>query len=356
MTRFPSAKLVLTAAAVTASFSAFSAGQNTIPEELIAAAKKEGVVYSVGMPDTWANWKGTWADLEKLYGIRHQDTDMSSAQEIAKFAAEKSNATADIGDVGAAFGPVAVQKDVVQPYKPTTWDQIPDWAKDKDGNWALAYTGTIAFIINNDLVKEQPKSWADLRNGNYRVTIGDVGIAAQANSGVLSAAFALGGNETNIQPAIELFADLAKQKRLSLNDPSVANLEKGEVEVAVMWDFNALNYRDQIDAKRFTVVIPSDGSVTSGYTTIINKYAKNPNTAKLAREFIFSDKGQLNLAEGYARPIRAAHLALPDDIKAKLLPESQYSKAKPITDFDGWEKTSRQLPKLWQQNVIINMN
>ena len=185
MTRFPAAKILLTAVAVSASFSAFSAGQNTIPEELIAAAKKEGVVYSVGMPDTWANWKGTWSDLEKLYSIRHQDTDMSSAQEIAKFAAEKSNATADIGDVGAAFGPVAVQKDVVQPYKPTTWDQIPDWAKDKDGNWALAYTGTIAFIINNDLVKEQPKSWADLRSGNYRVTIGDVGIAAQANSGGL---------------------------------------------------------------------------------------------------------------------------------------------------------------------------
>ena len=60
------------------------------------------------------------------------------------------------------------------------------------------------------------------------MTIGDVGIAAQANSGVLSAAFALGGNETNIQPAIELFADLAKQKRLSLNDPSVANPEKGK--------------------------------------------------------------------------------------------------------------------------------
>lgn len=56
---------------------------------LIEAAKKEGQVYSVGMPDTWANWKGTWQDLEKTYGLKHQDTDMSSAQEIAKFAAEK---------------------------------------------------------------------------------------------------------------------------------------------------------------------------------------------------------------------------------------------------------------------------
>ena len=117
------------------------------PEE---AARKEGTVNSVGMPDAWANWKGTWADLASKYGLKHSDTDMSSAQEIAKFDAEKDNASADIGDVGAAFGPIAATKGVTQPYKPSTWDQVPEWAKDKDGHWALAYTGTIAFIINKD--------------------------------------------------------------------------------------------------------------------------------------------------------------------------------------------------------------
>ena len=86
---------------------------------LEAAAKAEGAVNSVGMPDDWANWKGTWEDLAKKYGLKHIDTDMSSAQEIAKFAAEKDNASADIGDVGAAFGPIAVKQGVVQPYKPT---------------------------------------------------------------------------------------------------------------------------------------------------------------------------------------------------------------------------------------------
>lgn len=103
-----------------ASVSASYAADNDLAA-LVDAAKKEGQVYSVGMPDNWANWKGTWEDLEKTYGLKHQDTDMSSAQEIAKFAAEKNNATADIGDVGASFGPVAVQKGVTQPYKPTTW-------------------------------------------------------------------------------------------------------------------------------------------------------------------------------------------------------------------------------------------
>ncbi len=319
------------------------------------AARAEGEVNSVGMPDSWANWKDTWQDLEKKYGLKHMDTDMSSAQEIAKFAAEKDNATADIGDVGAAFGPIAVQQGVTQPYKPTTWDQIPEWAKDKDGHWMLAYTGSIAFIVNKQLVKDVPTSWAELKDGQYKVAIGDVSAAAQAVNGVLAAAIANGGDETNIQPGLDYFADIAKQGRLSLSNPTIQTLERGEVEVGVVWDFNGLSYRDQIDPSRFEVVIPSDGSVISGYTTIINKWAKHPNAAKLAREYILSDAGQINLAKGNARPIRAEHLTLPAEVQAKLLPNEQYVKVKPIENADAWEATSKALPQQWQENVIIEM-
>lgn len=319
------------------------------------AARKEGAVNSVGMPDSWANWKDTWVDLEKKFGLKHMDTDMSSAQEIAKFAAEKDNATADIGDVGAAFGPIAKEQGVTQPYKPSTWEQVPAWAKDADGHWALAYTGSIAFIVNKQLVKEVPKSWADLKKGKYKVAIGDVSAAAQAVNGVLAAAIANGGDEKNIQPGLEFFAEIAKQKRLSLSNPTIQTLEKGEVEVGIVWDFNGLSYRDQIDSSRFEVLIPSDGSVISGYTTIINKYAKNPNAAKLAREYIFSDAGQINLAKGNARPIRAEHLTLPAEVQAKLLPNEQYAKVQPIKDAKAWEATSKALPQQWQEQVIIEM-
>ena len=343
---------VLTSALVLSTSSAFAAEP---PAELVKAAQAEGTVNSVGMPDSWANWKDTWAALSSQYGLKHSDTDMSSAQEIAKFAAEKDNASADIGDVGAAFGPIAVQKGVTQPYKPTTWNDVPAWAKDKDGMWALAYTGTIAFIIDKSQVKDEPHSWADLLKGNYKVTIGDVGTAAQAANGVLAATYAMGGNEKNLKPGLEFFGKLAKAGRLGLSDPSIASLEKGEVQVGIVWDFNGLNYRDQIDKTRFDVLIPSDGTITSGYTTIINKFAKHPNAAKLAREYIFSDAGQINLARGYARPIRADKITLPDDVKAKLLPASEYKNAHPIADPEAWDKSAKTLPRLWQENVMINM-
>ncbi|WP_407293003.1 ABC transporter substrate-binding protein [Stutzerimonas zhaodongensis] len=351
MRRLLLASLLGSAIAVATSANAAQTDLKSLEE----AARAEGEVNSVGMPDSWANWKDTWQDLEKKYGVKHMDTDMSSAQEIAKFAAEKDNATADIGDVGAAFGPIAVQQGVTQPYKPTTWEQIPVWAKDKDGHWMLAYTGSIAFIVNKQLVDKAPTSWTELKEGKYKVAIGDVSAAAQAVNGVLAAAIANGGDETNIQPGLDYFAEIAKQGRLSLLNPTIQTLERGEVEVGVVWDFNGLSYRDQIDPSRFEVLIPSDGSVISGYTTIINKWAKHPNAAKLAREYILSDAGQINLAKGNARPIRAEHLTLPAEVQAKLLPNEQYVKVKPIKNAEAWEATSKALPQQWQENVIIEM-
>lgn len=79
-------------------------------EQITKKAKSEGQIASVGMPDSWANWVGTWGDIKTKYGINHTDTDMSSAEELAKFQSEGTNGTADIGDVGISFGPLAVQK------------------------------------------------------------------------------------------------------------------------------------------------------------------------------------------------------------------------------------------------------
>ena len=211
----------------TAALAADNANDESL-QSLIDAAKKEGVVYSLGMPDPWANWVETWNDIKTNYGIEHFDTDMSSAQEIAKFEAEKNNASGDIGDIGEAFTSIAVKKGVTIPYKPTTWDSIPNWAKDKDGHWVIAYTGTISFLINKEIVKNPPKSWADLLEGDYKITVGDVGIAAQANNAILAAAIGLGGSEKDLKPALDFFGKLAKQDRLIFTDPSLANIEKGE--------------------------------------------------------------------------------------------------------------------------------
>jgi len=324
-------------------------------ETIIEKAKEEGTVESVGMPDTWANWGETWNELTSTYGITHNDIDMSSAEELSIFETEKDNATKDIGDVGQAFGPIAVEKGLTLAYKTSYWDSIPDWAKDDSGNWMIGYFGTMSIIINKDLVSTSPTSFADILNGDYVVAVGDVTKASQAQCAVLSAAIAMGGSETNIQPGLDFFKKLAQAGRLDMGELSLTRLEKGEVAVALLWDYNALGYRDQFVANNasanFEVCIPSDGSIQSGYCSVINAYTKHPYAAALAREYIFSNEGQINLAKGYAKPIRS-DVVLPDDVKAKLLPDDQYAKARMISDYDGWNKTVETLGTLWQEDVI----
>jgi putative spermidine/putrescine transport system substrate-binding protein len=324
-------------------------------DQITEKAKQEGTVVSVGMPDSWADWKDTWNDISIKYGIKHTDTDMSSAEEIAKFEAEKDKPTADIGDVGMAFTSVAVDKGVTQPYKTSTWNKIPDWAKDKDGNWVVGYQGTIAIMTNTKLVKNPPKSFDDILKGDYKVAIGDVAKASQAQNAILAAAMAFGGDEKNIQPGIDFFEKLSKQKRISLSDVKVANFEKGEVEVALVWDFNALGYKDQLKSNDYDIVIPKEASVIGAYATIINKYAPHPNAAKLTRDYILSDAGQINLAKGFARPIRD-DVKLPADVASKLIPADQYKNAKPIKDFKAWDATSKAIPQMWQEKVLVNLN
>lgn len=324
-------------------------------EEIVEKAKEDGEINSVGMPDTWANWVETWTEIEEQYGIKHSDTDMSSAEELALFANEASDATKDIGDVGQSFGPVAEKQGVTLPYKTSYWDSIPDWAKDDDGDWVIGYYGTITFITNTDLVEKAPTSWQDVLEGDYTLTIGDVSVATQAQSGLLSAAIAFGGSESDIQPGLDFFKTLAEEGRLDMGDTSVARLEKGEIEVAVLWDYNSLGYRSQIMQNNpnanFEVSVPSDGAIQSGYCTIINAYTKRPYAAALAREYILSDEGQINLAKGFARPIRD-DVVLPDDVKSKLLPDDQYTNARFIEDQEAWDQSVSDLATSWQEEVV----
>lgn len=324
-------------------------------EEITAKAKEEGKLESVGMPGSWANWQGTWDDITSIYGITHNDTDMSSGEEIAMFEAEKNSPTKDIGDVGHKFGPEAKAKGVTQSYKTSNWDKVPDWAKDPDGHWMIAYTGVTTFLTNTELVANPPKSWADVREGDYKLTIGDVVTGATGQGNVLATAYAFGGGIENIQPGIDFWKEMAQAGRIDQGDILLQRVQAGEVQVGVTWSYNALGYRDQTPNYTFDYCVPSDGAILSGYASIINKYAPHPYAAALAREYIFSDAGQINLAKGYAIPIRK-DVEIPADVQEKGIPSEQTANAIPIEDPAKYAEVCQQIATAWQEEVIPLMS
>lgn len=319
-------------------------------EDIIAKAKEEGHVESVGMPDSWANWGLTWTDLKEEYGIDHADTDMSSAEELQMFSTEGEKGTKDIGDVGFAFGTQAIADDLVQGYKTSYWDSVPDWAKGEDGKWMVAYTGATTFLTNTDIVPTAPTSWADIEAGDYTVAIGDIN-GGTAQAAVIASAYAFGGSLDNLDPAFEFWTKMAEDGRINTLDILQQNFETGEVPVGVIWSYTAIPYKDQITQYKMEATIPSDGSIMSGYASVINKYAPHPYAAALAREYIFSDAGQANLASAGAIPTRT-DVEIPAEIQEATFAQEAYANAVPMEDAEAYAAACETVATRWQEEII----
>jgi putative spermidine/putrescine transport system substrate-binding protein len=299
---------------------------------LVSQAKKEGKVVSLGMHDGWPTGQKMWDDLSLYYGLQDQDTDMGSAKILKCFRGDSDAlvSSPDIGDIGLEYAREAKNQGLLAGYKTSYWDEIPSWAKDESGQYIVSFTGMLAFLYDSSFGENGPKSFADLAKGTYKVGIASVTSGSTGQFSVYAAALAFDGSSDNVEPGIRFFKQLASEGRLVENLKTDNLLSSGyeeQIKVLISWDFSALAYRDEASsrtpAKNFGACIPSDGSVTSGYATIISKTAKNPYAAMLSREYILSDEGKLNIAALYATPIRS--VKLPSELEDKRIPRSQYT-------------------------------
>ena len=332
-------------------------GEKIALADVAAKAQAEGDLQSVGMPDDWANWKDSWAAICSTYGLTHGDVDMTSAEEIAIFLAEKDDPTKDVGDIGLSMTPEAIKQDAVGTYKASTWDKFPDWAKDPDGKWIMTYTGAMSFIANTEAIGGPcPGSWAEVAEGDYMVSVGNVIAGAASQVSVLSCAIANGGSLENVQPGIDFFKELAKAGRLDTGDPTSARLASGEMVCNVAnYDYSVLAWRDNILAEnpnmKLEIKIPSDGSVVNGYCQILNKYAAHPYAGALAIEYLCSDAGAIDRAAGYARPTKT-DVKLPDDVAATLLPDEMYANCTNVSDVEALNAACAKIAELWEREVL----
>ena len=324
--------------------------------ELAKKAKEEGKIVSYGIPDDWASYGEMWKVFTTRYGVTHQDTDMSSAEEIAKFDAEKNAPVADVGDVGLAFGPIGVDKGVFLPYKVKAWNEIPEWAKDPDGHFAAAYYGVVSFIINPKLVKNKPVTWKDLLRSEYKgkIAISDPRKAANAQYAIIAASYAFGGSEENIKPGLDFFKKLKANGNLKVIDANQANIQKGEVAIGLNWDYNGITFKRNL-AKEvpLEIRIPLDGSTAGPYAPVINKYSARPNVAKLFMEYLFSDEGQILYAKSGAQPIlERIRKKLPKDVRADLIPGYQYGKVNYIKAWKKMPDITKTIAEKWASEVL----
>ena len=338
--------------------------------DLEAAAKAEGMLTTIALPDSWcgygdviANFKAKYPEIE-YNGL---NPDAGSADEIEAIKANKDNKgpqAPDVIDVGLAFGPSAKDEGLTQAYKVATWDTIPADAKDADGHWYGDYYGVMAFLVNRDLVPNPPTSFADLLKPEYAGQValaGDPRASNQAILAVMAAGMALGAEPGTAagEAGLKFFKDLNDAGNFVPVIGKAGTLAQGTTPIVIAWDYNALAWRDSLEGNPpADVIVPSDVTLAGVYVQAISAYAPHPNAAKLWMEYLYSDEGQLGWLKGYCHPIRFNDLAkngkIPKELPDKLPPAAAYEKAVfPTLEEQGASKEV--ITKQWDSVVGANV-
>jgi len=284
-------------------------------DELVAAAKAEGTLNVIALPRDWCNYAGAIDGFKAKYGLEVNEINpgAGSGDELQAIIANKDNtgpAAPDVIDVGLAFGPQAVAEGLLQPYKVSTWDDIPDAVKDPEGYWYGDYYGVLSFETNTAIQPNPPSDWADLLKPEYRGQIalaGDPNTSNQAIQAVYAAALANGGSLDDAAPGLTFWRQVVDAGNFV---PVIANpgtIDQGATPVTIRWNYNALAHRDAAEAESGTVIdvrIPTSGAFGGVYVQGISAYAPHPNAAKLWQEYLYSDEGQNEWLQGYCYPIR----------------------------------------------------
>ncbi|MEO9341191.1 ABC transporter substrate-binding protein [Mesorhizobium sp. SB112] len=339
-------------------------------EDLIAAAKAEGQLTTIALPHDWCGYGDVIAGFKAKYPeitVNELNPDAGSQDELEAIKANKDNKgpqAPDVIDVGFAFGPAAKDEGLTQPYKVSTWDSIPDDAKDAEGHWYGDYYGVLSFMVNTDIIKEVPKDWADLKKPEYANSValaGDPRASNQAILAVQAAGLAEGAEagEKAGEAGLAYFGEVNKAGNFVPVIGKTGTVAQGATPIVINWDYNALTARDTLNGNPpVEVVVPASGVIAGVYVQAISAYAPHPNAAKLWMEYLYSDEGQLAWLKGYCHPIRFNDLVkngkVPQELLDKLPPAAAYEKAI-FPTLEQQEAAKAVITKNWDSVVGANV-
>ncbi len=351
----------------TALMSSFAAAGSM--EDLVAAAKAEGELTTIALPHDWCGYGELIENFKTKYGLKINELnpDGGSGDEIEAIKSNKDNKgpqAPDVIDVGLGFGPSSKAEGLIQPYKVATWDSIPDSAKDAEGYWYGDYYGVMAFEVNADMVKNPPKSWADLMKPEFANLVALSGDPRTGNESIMSiyaaglAAGAKPGADAG-KAGLDFFAELNKAGNFVPVGGKANSLAQGTTPIVMRWDYLALADRDTLKNNPPVEVVVPEGPVLAGvYVQAISAYAPHPNAAKLWMEYLYSDEGQIGWLKGYCHPIRFNDLVkngkVPQEMLDKLPPAEDYERAV-FPTIDEQKAAKELITKQWDAVVGANV-
>jgi len=275
---------------------------------LIKAAKSEGTLNVIALPNDWANYGTIIKDFTAKYGIKVNSIDPSdsSAQEVTQIQQKKGTSlAADVLDIGNSVATASTA--LFAPYKVAEWADIPDGLKQPDGLYYADYGGYMS--VGYDSAKFGTiTSLNQLLGSKFKNAVALNGNPTEANAalnGVLMASLAEGGSVSDIGPGVSFFGKLKKAGNFNPVQATQSTIKTGATPVVFNWDY--LNTAAAVGqpASTWKVFIPANATLGGFYDQAINKNAPHPAAARLWEEFLYSQAGvggQNLWLQGGARP------------------------------------------------------
>ncbi len=281
---------------------------------LVAAAKKEGKLNVIALPNNWANYGNIIKGFSRKYhiAINSENPEGSSAEEIQAVASDKGRSTApDVIDVGTSYALTAQSEHLLAPYKVQTWNEIPAGLKQAAGYWFDDYGGYVAIGCNTKTVTKCPTSFKQMLTETgaqgYKIGLNNSPLTSNsALAAVQAAAVANGGSLSNVAPGVDFFATLNKNGAFVNTIADATTAQQGTTNIIIWWDY--LQANGGISVPGWKVVVPSDVLLGEYYSQAISASAPDPAAARLWEEYLYSVQGQNLWLAGGARPAELAFM------------------------------------------------
>ena len=238
---------------------------------LYEAARKEGMCVSFDTGPEWANWKALFREFKQRYpDIELTYNDLGSAATVVALEKMRRRPQADTAYYFAASAVDAARKDLVAPFRPVGFEQLPEVFREAEGRWFTVHTLNIAFLVNRKLVARAPEGWADLLKPEYRnaVTYLDPRSTGVGQVLTFAAAYGNGGDEDNVKAGTDYLGRLhaaGNVQRVEGTTP-YAKFLKGEIPVWIGYENDGLKARHADGmGDACEIVIPSEASVAAPY-------------------------------------------------------------------------------------------
>jgi hypothetical protein len=149
--------------------------RKTLPALLVAAAFS-GVALSAQAADSVVLYtadglenlfKDVLPGFEKQEGVKVNIVTAGSGEVVNRATIEKDSPKADVLITLPPFIQQADQAGLLQAYQSANYKNVPAIAKAPNGTWATFVNNYFSFAINPDVVKTQPKTFADLLQPEY---------------------------------------------------------------------------------------------------------------------------------------------------------------------------------------------